>query len=208
MAKKGFFGKLLTATAAVAAIGGTCYIFKDKIKESKLYEDLDIENRLKQLKSLLKKDDEEDDDFFDEDEYIFESDDTEDAEDTKRNYVPLNTKTNTDDEPKKDDADDEPIPDKPDTDTKDEFAAGAEEDIVPTISLDTFGDSEAEDLNTAENDDTSDMQTEHVASDTFASDTTKDDTPIAYDMEGLSDVSEDPDVLIEQDLLDDGPYYL
>ena len=38
MAKKnGGFGKLIAFTTAVAAIGGVCYIFRDKIKDSSLF---------------------------------------------------------------------------------------------------------------------------------------------------------------------------
>ena len=38
MAKnKHFFGKFLAFTATAAAVGGACYVFRDKIKNSPLY---------------------------------------------------------------------------------------------------------------------------------------------------------------------------
>lgn len=227
MAKKGLLGKLLTATAAVAAIGGVCYFFKDKIKESKLYDDLDIDNRLKQLKSLFEKEDE--DDFFDEDEELF-GEQTNTGSD--RNYVSLNTDNNSDvsedgnqstaseDERQSIDSEDK----APDTAAQDtDFTAALEDETVPTISLDTFITDDAEAVEDATEDDLAEDNASEsntlstpddagadadadVSEDTEASG--KGETPIAYDMEGLSDVSEDPDVLIEQDLLDDGPYYL
>lgn len=175
MAKKSLLGKLFTIAAAAAAIGGACYIFKDKIKASKLYEDLDVDDKLHSLKNILKKNDDEED-FFDEDEYIFNTEE----DDSNRTYVSLNAEPATADVPAvKEEAPKEDTP--------------KEDETVPTIALDTIPDSE----NSFTSEDT---KKEDTPSDT------KGETPTSYDMEGLSDVSEDPDVLMEQDLLDDSPF--
>ena len=184
MAKKGLLGKLMTAVVAGAAIGGTCYVFRDKIKASKLYEDLDVESRLTQLKSLFKKDEdnEDEDDFIDEDEYIFSDADT---GSTDRTYVSI--------------------------DTGHESAGVAEdeeddEDTVPTISLETI---EGTDETSTTEDTASPAPDETAASDVAETErgaASNSDIPTGYDMEGLSDVSEDPDVLIEQDMLDEAPF--
>jgi hypothetical protein len=38
---------LVTITAASAAVGGLCYVFKDQIKESKVYKDNNVDEKLK-----------------------------------------------------------------------------------------------------------------------------------------------------------------
>ena len=257
MAKGGLLGKLLTAAACGAAIGGACYIFRDKIKESKIYEDLKIDDKLMTLKDLLTRDSEDEEDYFDEDEYIFETGDTasdmHNTEDAGRNYVSLNTAETDHAEMQTGDADTASVADDTAVDTDstadvndaadadnttdaDDTAAtavdaddttdahgaddmtddqadaadtdAATEDSVPTISLHTADilseDTAAEDSTIFSDADTADAGSLETA-EASTVDTTKGGTPSGYDMEGLSDVSEDPDVLMEMTKLDAAP---
>ena len=232
MAKKGLFGKLLTATAAIAAVGGACYMFRDKIKESKLYEELGVEDKLHSLKNM-RKNHEDEEDFIDEDEYIFEDLEPSD-EDMNRTYVSLNTEPASSKESEDDDdtgsstesededneaaeRDNSPADDNAsaleatqaddntsafETAQADDNTSEDESASVPTISYDT-----AEDMDSASEYIFTDTETkDDVQEVPDNSDKVKGETPSGYDMEGLSDVSEDPDVLIEQDLLDEAPY--
>lgn len=182
MAKKGFLGTVISVAATLAAVGGACYIFRDKIKESKLYKDLNMDDHLMNLKNYWdehKPCKETEEDFFDEDEFIFEDADTSD-----RNYVSVSFTQNDD---AFEDIEDTPdVAEEASEENEEASPAPTEEDSfdVPVISFDTEA--------TADN--TTDTVTEEG-----------DDSPIGYDMEGLSDVSEDPDVLMEQDLLDETP---
>ncbi len=89
--------KLFGVFAALAAIGGAVYVFRDQIKESKLYDDLKVDDKLTTLKNFvgdkLAKDDDEED-LFDDDELVFDDDQT---SNTERNYVSLNTDMSTED---------------------------------------------------------------------------------------------------------------
>ena len=156
MSKKSFLAKTLTVIGAVAAIGGVCYIFRDKIKASKVYNDLDVDDKINKAKSFITdkmpccNDDYEDDFFYDDDE---DEDIKPSNSSAKRGYTSLDNSTKED---------------VASTDTSNEDTS------IPTISF--------EDM-TEINDNT-------------------DETPISYENEGLSDVSEDPDVLEYQDKLD------
>ncbi|MBQ9608561.1 MAG: hypothetical protein IJV15_03845 [Lachnospiraceae bacterium] len=44
---------LVTLTAATAAVGGLCYVFKDQIKESKIYKDYDVDEKIKKVKNTI-----------------------------------------------------------------------------------------------------------------------------------------------------------
>ena len=75
MAKnKNCFNKLLALTATVAAVGGACYVFRDKIKNSPLYK-----TALDKAYDLYDKwkDRQSDDDSFDDFDF-YEDDDFED----------------------------------------------------------------------------------------------------------------------------------
>lgn len=235
MARKSFMGKLLTIAATATAIGGACYIFRDKIKASRLYEELGVDDKLESLKNLMKKHEDEED-FFDEDEYIFDNGE----DDSNRNYVSLNTDTAVQDKISSDhettteasakdelteNAASEDLPpameDAAESVSTVEEASGNDsataestiDEAVPTISLDTLTGvttvsehsfSDADPTNT-DSSDTDSANGDSVTEESTAS-ASKGDTPTGYDMEGLSDVSEDPDVLMEQDLLDEAPY--
>lgn len=188
MAKnKNTFGKLLAFTTTIAAIGGACYIFRDKIKQSSLYK-LSAEkfsDIYDKLSNKVHTPEEEDDFFFDDE---FEEPFSEDAK-NEREYTSITIN------PKEEASDEEPDeePDKVSASSNDTFEdetpdhITAAEDSIPTISFHSV--------------------TEPVASSTenskeesaISSDTTE---VTGYENEGLSDVSEDSDVLEDQDKLD------
>ena len=164
MSKKSFIGKSLAVIGAAAAIGGVCYVFRDKIKESKIYNDLDMDEKLSKVKSFVNNnmscDDYADDDFF-----FDEDEDTSDfSSTTNRGYVALNTDAETITE------DSNSTPSLEDA-TEPEKAVSDNSGAIPTISFD----------------DMTELKT---------------DEPEGYEYQGLSDVSEDPDVLEDQDKLD------
>ncbi len=89
-------GKLLKGiakfTVATAAVGGLCYVFRDKIKETKVYKDYDMDTKLQKVKTTIK---DKMPKFFDNEEDIVEEDEIflEDldlaAEDGDRDYVDI-----------------------------------------------------------------------------------------------------------------------
>lgn len=46
--------KFLKAVTAVAAIGGVCYLFKDKIKETSIYQSMDVDDKVEKVKTTIK----------------------------------------------------------------------------------------------------------------------------------------------------------
>ena len=44
-------GKLFKAAATIAAIGGVCYVFRDKIKNSTVYQSLDMDVKVEKVKN-------------------------------------------------------------------------------------------------------------------------------------------------------------
>ena len=52
MARKGLIGSLFTVTAAAAAVAGVAYLFKEEIRETKTYKDLndkyDVDRKIKE----------------------------------------------------------------------------------------------------------------------------------------------------------------
>ncbi len=183
MAKnKNNFGKLLAFTTTIAAIGGACYIFRDKIKQSSIYKlSADKFNDIYDKFSNKVCTPEEDDFFFDDD---FEEPFSEDSK-NEREYTSITIN------PKEESSNEEP--DKVSASSKDSFEDEAPddftstEDSIPTISFHSVTEPV-----TPSTEDTN----EESAS---ASDTAE---VTGYENEGLSDVSEDSDVLEEQDRLD------
>lgn len=47
-------GKLFKAAATIAAIGGVCYVFRDKIKNSTVYQSLDMDDKVEKVKHTIK----------------------------------------------------------------------------------------------------------------------------------------------------------
>lgn len=211
MSKKNSFGKLLAFTTTVAAIGGVCYVFRDQIKESSIYK-----KACDQFSNLRSKVGDkfatEDDDFiFDED---FEDDFEDDvfAEDAKKNReytsITINAKEDTSlTETAKEVANDisKAVEDLKDSnlESSEEVANNSQEDETAAANdiTETVADS-VEDMKEIFADAT--IPTISFGNnDTNKSDeTAATEEPTAYENEGLSDVSEDPDVLADMDRLD------
>lgn len=134
-------GKLFKAAATIAAIGGVCYVFRDKIKNSTVYQSLDMDDKVEKVKNTIKEK-------------------MPAKEEPERNYFSL---------------DDAPV----------EGTIDQQSENTSDISADNAKPEETE------------HSTEEVA--TVTEET---ESPILYENEGLSDVSEDLDVIEEQDKLD------
>lgn len=174
MAKKNHtLGKFLALTTTAAAIGGVCYVFRDQIKQSTIYK--------KSTECFSKLFGKVSDKFCqDEDDFLFDDQEDDDtafndvfSEDAKKNREYTSITINQKEEDDDDDvAESSDSISEPKEDIKEIFS----DDSIPTI---TFSDN----LNASGNSEENDKVT-------------------AYENEGLSDVSEDPDVLEEQDKLD------
>ena len=79
-----FFKGVVKFSVAAAAVGGLCYAFKDKIRESKVYQDNNVDEKINKVKTTIKdKDDIEEDDLFADDLDL-------EMEDANRDYVTIN----------------------------------------------------------------------------------------------------------------------
>ena len=134
-------GKLFKAAATIAAIGGVCYVFRDKIKNSTVYQSLDMDDKVEKVKNTIKEK-------------------MPAKEEPERNYFSL---------------DDAPV----------EGTIDQQSENTSDISADNAKPEETE------------QSTEEAATVTEEI-----ESPILYENEGLSDVSEDLDVIEEQDKLD------
>lgn len=134
-------GKLFKAAATIAAIGGVCYVFRDKIKNSTVYQSLDMDDKVEKEKNTIKEK-------------------MPAKEEPERNYFSL---------------DDAPV----------EGTIDQQSENTSDISADNAKPEE----------------TEH-STEEAATVTEEIESPILYENEGLSDVSEDLDVIEEQDKLD------
>ncbi len=167
-------GKLFKAVVAAAAIGSVCYVFKDKIKATKAYQTLGVDEKVEKVKTTIKdkmpiKDEAERD-------YFTLSDDDQTNNDNQTND---DNQSNDDNQPN-DDISEEAVTE---TATMDDDAT--EEASAPTV--------------TVVNDETSASDVSAIVDDLLS------DIPeisIGSEDMGLSDVSEDFDVLAEQDKLD------
>lgn len=79
-------------TVAAATVTGVCYLFKDKIKQSKFYQEYDVDGKLDKVKNTIieklpKTEVENEEDIVEDDEIFFEDSDA----DTTRDYVSLDT---------------------------------------------------------------------------------------------------------------------
>ncbi len=54
MAKHSLLGNVVKIAAAAAAVSGICYLFKDEIKGSKAYQQLDVEEKISKAKTAIK----------------------------------------------------------------------------------------------------------------------------------------------------------
>ena len=206
MAKnKNCFNKLLALTATVAAVGGACYVFRDKIKNSPLYKaaldkTYDLYDKWKDRQS----DDDSFDDFdFDEDDDFEDIFSEEDKSEREYTSITINAKEDTsstdvaDDSAVTDNTEDDKTPDT----SEDTVSAEVE---VPAASDTEAPDEEVSSIPQVEESDVTYTTDAVIPTIDFGTSTTSDDEPevLGYENEGLSDVSEDPDVLEEQDKLD------
>lgn len=118
------FKSLVKVGVAAAAVGGICYAFKDKIKESKVYQEYDLDDKIQKVKSTIKdkmpKSDNEKD-YVDDDEIFF---DDLDAGSAERDYVSIDT-----------DSKDEGAEDSSAEDSNSEGEDTEDTDSVPTINI-------------------------------------------------------------------------
>lgn len=180
---KNKLGKFLAFTTTVVAIGGACYIFRDKIKATPVYK-----KASDKLSGLFGNDECEAEDFFFDDDDFNDDDEIFSANKKGREYTSI-TVTAT----QKDDATEETVTTSEET-------------------IDAFNDIEKVDPTDDETKevDTSETEKEDIAEPTptlsfnsiVVTDNEPKETVTAYENEGLSDVYEDPDVLEEQDKLD------
>ena len=86
-----FFKGVVKFSVAAAAVGGLCYAFKDKIRESKVYQDNNVDEKINKVKTTIKdkmpkifdnEDDIEEDDLFADDLDL-------EMEDANRDYVTI-----------------------------------------------------------------------------------------------------------------------
>ena len=157
-------GKLFKAAATIAAIGGVCYVFRDKIKNSTVYQSLDMDDKVEKVKHTIKekmpaKEETADRDYFSLDDAVDNTDTNAEAATVAESVSDVTAKV------------DDLLSDIPST----------SEDTAPEETV-------------AEEATTEDTSTEDVAK--------EEESPILYENEGLSDVSEDLDVIEEQDKLD------
>lgn len=123
------FKSLVKVGVAAAAVGGICYAFKDKIKESKVYQEYDLDDKIQKVKSTIKdkmpKSDNEKD-YVDDDEIFF---DDLDAGSAERDYVSIDTDS------KDEDAEDSSAEESSAEDSSSEDEDTEDTDSVPTINI-------------------------------------------------------------------------
>lgn len=148
-------GKLFKAAATIAAIGGVCYVFRDKIKSSTVYQSLDMDDKVEKVKNTIKEK-------------------MPAKEEPERDYFSL------------DDAPADAATDQQSENTSDIPA----EDAKPEGTENSAEEAATVTEEAAAEEPPAEQPTEEAES------------PILYENEGLSDVSEDLDVIEEQDKLD------
>lgn len=86
-----FIKGVVKISVAVATVGGICYVFKDKIKQSKFYQEYDVDEKIGKVKAKIKEkfpSAENEEDIVEEDELFF--DDAE-AKEQERDYVEIDS---------------------------------------------------------------------------------------------------------------------
>lgn len=155
-------GKLFKAVVAAAAIGSVCYVFKDKIKATKAYQTLGVDEKVEKVKTTIK-------------------DKMPIKDDAERDYFTLSDDDQTGEDKQADDDNSEEAV----TEAAAEVEEITEEASAPTVPV-ANDETSASDVSAMVDDLLSDIPEISIGSE---------------DM-GLSDVSEDFDVLAEQDKLD------
>lgn len=219
MAKnKHFFGKFLAFTATAAAVGGACYVFRDKIKNSPLYK-ATLDKACDLYDKWKYRDFDDDEDGFED--FAFDDDDSfddvfSDEDKGSREYTSITINAKEDDTSDQEENTADSISDEntdSDTETADNSFT-AEEPVSPAQDATSTEEPAAEPTVPAQ-DDASDsgndtdsvipiihLSTPDTASASTEESASKEPEVLGYENEGLSDVSEDPDVLEEQDKLD------
>ena len=211
--KKNKLGKFLAFTTTAAAIGGTCYIFRDKIKESSIYKA--ISSKVSDYFDTFseKFDDTDDDFFYDEDddfadvfpenaehgrEYtsitINARDDSKTTDSTFENKV---TESNKDSEPAKEEVSSKDN----DISSENEKQKESKEDVSSDKEDTIFSNDDLIEI-FPKNSISNSSSNKSSSNTDSASKKNPDSTEVNDDEnKGLSDVSEDPDTLEEQDKL-------
>lgn len=131
------FKSLVKVGVAAAAVGGICYAFKDKIKESKVYQEYDLDDKIQKVKSTIKdkmpKSDNEKD-YVDDDEIFF---DDLDAGSAERDYVSIDTDSKDEDAEDSSAETTDDVAESENNDEADEPASDKTDDTdsVPTINI-------------------------------------------------------------------------
>lgn len=201
--KKHTLGKFLALTTTAAAIGGACYVFRDQIKQSTIYKK-STECFSKLFGKVSDKFCQDEDDFFFDDE---EDDDTAFndvfSEDAKKNREYTSITINQKEEENAEDASSDE-----EEETTADTSTGEESETTADTSADEGNEATADVSAEAEEDIKEIFSDDSIPTITFgdnlkASGSSEESGKVtAYENEGLSDVSEDPDVLEEQDKLD------
>jgi hypothetical protein len=118
---------LVRVSVAAATVGGLCYVFKDKIKDSKVYKDYDVDTKLSKdnttIKEKMPKVFDNEEDYVEDDEIFFEDEEF-NPENASRDYVSINLDSTPEDSEAEA---------KPEDNVSD--AAEAAEADVPTIEV-------------------------------------------------------------------------
>lgn len=201
--KKHTLGKFLALTTTAAAIGGACYVFRDQIKQSTIYKK-STECFSKLFGKVSDKFCQDEDDFFFDDE---EDDDTAFndvfSEEAKKNREYTSITINQKEEENAEDASSDE-----EEETTADTSTGEESETTADTSADEGNEATADVSAEAEEDIKEIFSDDSIPTITFgdnlkASGSSEESGKVtAYENEGLSDVSEDPDVLEEQDKLD------
>jgi hypothetical protein len=199
--------KILKAAVAAAAIGGVCYAFRDKIKESKVYQSMDVDDKVEKVKNSV-------DDTMEK----VKNNDTvakvkntvddtvEKVKTTIKEKMPASNENERDYFTLNDDA----VVDGSENTENNENVETAEtdkpNDVVTDAGLEDTEESATEvsesiaDITANVDDLLADIPKIHLTNSTMNDET--EESPIIYENDGLSDVSEDIDVIEEQDKLD------
>lgn len=218
MGKKNSFGKLLAFTTTVAAIGGVCYVFRDQIKESAVYKKA-CDKFCNLRDKVSDKFTSEDEDFFFDDDFEDDFEDDVFADDAKKSREYTSITINAKEDNQVTDAAKEVAEDISNAvENLKESSIQVSEDTVENVQntiedVQNASEDIAEDVEETVKDSAEDMKEifadVSIPTISFSSnDIDKQDEisateePTAYENEGLSDVSEDPDVLADMDRLD------
>lgn len=194
---KNKLGKFIAFTTAITAIGGACYIYRDKIKESEIFKAV-----TGKIADWMDKDGEPNDFIFDEDDDFDDVSPFDEEAKKNREYTSINITSTSSEEsetPQDDSQQEASITDnitQGDITTDDTTDADTEN----VITADTVSDNISEDDSTKEDNSKTGEFDDIIINPSFSSSSSE--SPDTFEYEGLSDVSEDPDVLEDQDKLD------